>query len=73
MSTTVIHRYRLDDLRRFAAALGAASGLVPLRALALASHLFWFDAAGAAIFGIGTLPDGWKRWRGGSIPVPWEK
>jgi LDH2 family malate/lactate/ureidoglycolate dehydrogenase len=57
VSTTVIHRYRVDDLRRFAAALGASSGLVPLRALALASHLLWFDAAGAGSYGIATLPD----------------
>jgi ureidoglycolate dehydrogenase (NAD+) len=53
----VIHRYRFDDVRRFAAALGAASGIVPLRALALASHLLWFDAAGAGSLGVATLPD----------------
>lgn len=58
MSATLICRYRLDDLRRFAAALGIASKLAPARALALASHLLWFDAAGAAFLGIGTLP----RW-----------
>jgi LDH2 family malate/lactate/ureidoglycolate dehydrogenase len=56
VSTAVIHRYRFDDLRRFAAALGTASGLIPARALALASHLLWFDAAGAASSGIATLP-----------------
>ncbi len=50
-------RYGFDDLRRFAAALGTACGLVPLRALALASHLLWFDAAGAASLGIASLPD----------------
>jgi LDH2 family malate/lactate/ureidoglycolate dehydrogenase len=57
VSTSAVHRYRFDDLRRFGAALGAASGLVPLRALALASHLLWFDAAGAGAFGIATLPE----------------
>jgi len=57
VSTAAIHRYRVDDLRRFAAALGNAVGLVPARALALASHLLWFDAAGAATLGIATLPD----------------
>jgi LDH2 family malate/lactate/ureidoglycolate dehydrogenase len=44
-------------LRRFAAALASASGLAPLRALALASHLLWFDAAGAGDLGIRTLPE----------------
>jgi LDH2 family malate/lactate/ureidoglycolate dehydrogenase len=57
VSTSVIQRYRFDDVRRFAAALGTASGLVPPRALALASHLLWFDAAGAGSHGIGTLPE----------------
>jgi LDH2 family malate/lactate/ureidoglycolate dehydrogenase len=52
------HRYRFDEVRRFAAALGSAVGLIPARALALTSHLLWFDAAGAATFGIATLP-GW--------------
>ncbi len=49
-------RYRLDDLRRFAAALSVGVGVTPARALALATHLLWFDAAGAAPFGIETLP-----------------
>ncbi len=49
-------RYGFDDLRRFAAALGSACGLAQLRALALASHLLWFDAAGATTLGIGSLP-----------------
>jgi LDH2 family malate/lactate/ureidoglycolate dehydrogenase len=49
-------RYRLDDLRRFGAALGAAAGLAPARAAALATHLLWFDAAGRADFGLATLP-----------------
>jgi LDH2 family malate/lactate/ureidoglycolate dehydrogenase len=49
-------RYRLDDLRRLAAALGAGMGLAVEPAMGLATHLLWFDAAGAAPFGIGTLP-----------------
>ncbi len=49
-------RYGFDDLRRFAAALGSACGLAELRALAMASHLLWFDAAGASTLGIETLP-----------------
>ncbi len=56
MSTTVTNRYRLDDLRRFAVAMGIAGGLAPARAHALATHLLWYDAAGAALFGVGTLP-----------------
>jgi LDH2 family malate/lactate/ureidoglycolate dehydrogenase len=56
VSATVIRRYRLDDLRRFAAALGCGGGLATSHALALASHLLWFDAVGAASFGIETLP-----------------
>jgi LDH2 family malate/lactate/ureidoglycolate dehydrogenase len=50
-------RYRLDELRRFAAALGAGAGLAPERAMELATHLLWFDAAGAARHGLATLPD----------------
>jgi LDH2 family malate/lactate/ureidoglycolate dehydrogenase len=56
LSTTLTHRYRLDDLRRFATALGSAGGLPLARAQGLANHLLWYDAAGAAFFGIGTLP-----------------
>jgi LDH2 family malate/lactate/ureidoglycolate dehydrogenase len=56
VSAAVIHRYRFDDMRQFAAALGTGVGLPPSRALALASHLLWFDAAGAPILGIATLP-----------------
>ncbi|HEX8200499.1 MAG TPA: Ldh family oxidoreductase [Isosphaeraceae bacterium] len=51
-------RYRLDDLRRCATALGAGVGLASDPATALATHLLWFDAAGAARHGIGSLP-GW--------------
>jgi LDH2 family malate/lactate/ureidoglycolate dehydrogenase len=50
-------RYRLDDLRRFGAALAAGLGVAPARAAALATHLLWFDAAGASAFGIAGLPD----------------
>jgi LDH2 family malate/lactate/ureidoglycolate dehydrogenase len=67
VSATVIRRYQLDDLRRFAAALGCAIGLEPARALALASHLLWFDAAGATSFGIQTLPCWLERIEAGSI------
>jgi LDH2 family malate/lactate/ureidoglycolate dehydrogenase len=51
-------RYRLDDLRRFAAALGAGVGLAAEPATGLATHLLWFDAAGAPRHGLATLP-GW--------------
>jgi LDH2 family malate/lactate/ureidoglycolate dehydrogenase len=69
VSATVIRRYRLDDLRRFAAALGCAGGLAPPRALALASHLLWFNAAGAASFGIETLPRWLEQIENGSIDI----
>ena len=49
-------RYGFDDLRRFAAALGTACGLSPPRALTMASHLLWFNAAGATNLGISSLP-----------------
>ncbi len=55
MSKQTSH-YRLDDLRRFASALGAAVGLPRDRAAALGSHLLWFDAAGAPDHGIASLP-----------------
>lgn len=60
-------RYRLDDLRRFAAALGAAAGLVPARAASLATQLLWYDAAGAGALGIATLPDWLDRLDSGAI------
>jgi LDH2 family malate/lactate/ureidoglycolate dehydrogenase len=50
--------YRLDDLRRLATALTGCLGVAPERASAMASHLLWFDAAGASSFGIASLP-GW--------------
>ena len=53
--------YRLDDLRRFATALGSALGIPPTRAAELASHLLWFDAAGLEDFGIATLPSWLER------------
>lgn len=56
MSAAVIQRYGFDDLRQFAAALGSAVGLPQPRSLSLASHLLWFDAAGAPNLGIATLP-----------------
>jgi LDH2 family malate/lactate/ureidoglycolate dehydrogenase len=54
------NRYRLDDLRRLATTLASGVGLAPARASALATHLLWFDAAGASSYGIATLP-GWLR------------
>ena len=56
VAAAVIHRYGFDDLRRFASAIGAAAGLPPPRSVALASHLLWFDAAGAPDMGIASLP-----------------
>lgn len=49
-------RYRLDELRRFATALGTGVGMAPARAAAFAAHLLWFDAAGAPDAGIASLP-----------------
>jgi LDH2 family malate/lactate/ureidoglycolate dehydrogenase len=56
VAATVLQRYRLDDLRRFGAALTCAAGVAAARASSLASHLLWYDAAGAAPLGIATLP-----------------
>ena len=53
---TAATRFRLDDLRRFAASLASSLGVAPARASSLASHLLWFDAAGASSHGIATLP-----------------
>jgi LDH2 family malate/lactate/ureidoglycolate dehydrogenase len=55
VSAAVSHRYGFDELRRFAAAIGTAAGLSAPRSLALASHLLWFDAAGAPALGIATF------------------
>ena len=60
-------RYGLDDLRRYATDLGVGLGVLPVRASALASHLLWFDAAGAAPFGIATLPALLDRFESGEI------
>ena len=49
-------RYRLDDLRRLATSLARGPGRRPARASSLATHLLWFDAAGASSHGIATLP-----------------
>ena len=58
MTASPTTRYRLDDLRRLATALGSSLGVSPPRASALATHLLWFDAAGASPFGMASLP-GW--------------
>lgn len=50
--------YRLDDLRRLGAALAAGLGVEPARASAFVSGLLWYEAAGAAEFGLASLP-GW--------------
>ena len=60
-------RYRLDDLRRYAAALAAGLGVAPRRASALASHLLWFDAVSAFDFGIATLPGLLDRIESGDV------
>lgn len=54
MSATL--HYRLDDLRRFTSALASGVGVPAARASVLAARLLWFDAAGAARFGIASLP-----------------
>ena len=51
-------RIRLDDVRRFATELLSRLGVAAPRASAMATHLLWFDAAGASHFGIATL----QRW-----------
>jgi LDH2 family malate/lactate/ureidoglycolate dehydrogenase len=67
VSAAASHRYGLDDLRRFAAAMGTAAGLTPARSLTLASHLLWFDAAGAANLGISTLPSWMEAIENGEV------
>ena len=49
-------RIRLDPLRRSIAALLSASGVATPRALNLAGQMLWFDAIGAAEFGVSSLP-----------------
>jgi LDH2 family malate/lactate/ureidoglycolate dehydrogenase len=68
-TVSALPRYRWDDLRRFAAALGSAVGLAPPRALALASHLLWYDAAGAAPLGMATLPEWLEAMDAGRVDV----
>lgn len=60
-------RYRLDDLRRFATALGAGAGVAPGRAAALAAQLLWYDAAGAPGFGLETLCSWLDRMASGAV------
>jgi hypothetical protein len=48
--------YRLDDLRRFAVALGIGAGIPAGDASTLASQLLWYDACGVPRSGIGSLP-----------------
>lgn len=60
-------RYRLDDLRRYASALATRVGVAPVRASTLATHLLWFDAAGAARLGMACLPECLQRIEAGSI------
>ncbi len=64
---TDVPLYRLDDLRRFATGLLSASGVAPARASAMATHLLWFDAAGAPAFGVATLPDWLDRIADGRV------
>ncbi len=67
VAAAVIHRYGFDELRRFAAAIATAAGLAPARSLAMASHLLWFDAAGAPSLGIATLPSWLEAIDGGRV------
>jgi LDH2 family malate/lactate/ureidoglycolate dehydrogenase len=67
LSPNLATLYRLDDLRRLASSLAAAVGVVPARASALATHLLWFDAAGASSHGIATLSDWLQRIDGKEI------
>ena len=67
VTASLATRYRLDDLRRLASGLASAMGVAPARASALASHLLWFDAAGASSHGIATLPAWLERIEGKEI------
>ena len=60
-------RYRLDDLRRLAASLASGLGVAPARSSTLATHLLWFDAAGASSHGVATLPTWLDRLDRGEI------
>ena len=58
---------RIDELRKFAAGLVAASGVQPGRAAALASHVLWFDAARHPLHGVATLTNLLDRIASGEI------
>jgi LDH2 family malate/lactate/ureidoglycolate dehydrogenase len=60
-------RFRLDDLRRFGAALAAHYGVSIGRSLALAAHFLWYDSAGVPTLGIISLPDLLERLQAGTI------
>jgi LDH2 family malate/lactate/ureidoglycolate dehydrogenase len=49
-------RFRADELRRLAVSLGTAVGIPSRDAARLASHLLWFESAGASAHGIASLP-----------------
>lgn len=65
-------RFRIDDLRRFAAGLAASVGLAPTRAAAFATHLLWHDAAGASQLGLATLPAWLERLARGEFDLATE-
>ena len=67
VSLSAATRYRLDDLRRLGSALASRVGVEPARASTLATQLLWFDAAGVAQHGIGTLPEWLRRIEGGEV------
>jgi LDH2 family malate/lactate/ureidoglycolate dehydrogenase len=67
-----VRRYRLDDLRRFATALLSGLGVPAARSSALASLLLWFDAAGAAPFGIASLSTLLEQLESGEIAREFE-
>jgi LDH2 family malate/lactate/ureidoglycolate dehydrogenase len=67
-----VRRYRLDDLRRFATGLVSGLGVPAARSSALASLLLWFDAAGAAPFGIASLPTLLEQLESGEIAREFE-
>lgn len=69
---TAAARYRLEDLRRLATALGTSAGLTPTRGAALAAHLLWSDAAGRPEVGLATLPDWLRRIELGEVDAATE-
>lgn len=64
---TDVVRYRLDDLRRLATALGVGVGMAPTRASAWASQVLWYDTTGAPSFGIESLPNWLERISQGEV------